>query len=36
MAVERTSHLGQGAVEGRGDIDTPKAGVVAARIMSNS
>jgi len=28
MAVERTSHLGKGAVDGRGDVDTSKAGVV--------
>jgi hypothetical protein len=36
MAVERTSHLGKGAFKGRGDVDTPKAGVFAASIMSNS
>jgi hypothetical protein len=36
MAVERTSHLGKGAVDGRGDVDTPKADVVATRIIANS
>ncbi len=36
MAVKRTSHLGEGAVEGRGDVDSLKAGVVAARILSSS
>jgi hypothetical protein len=36
MAVERISHLGNGAVEEIDDVDTPKTGVVAPRIMCNS